>query len=333
MSVGSLFAGSVHPLDDIGFYTLTNERALLRHSNLSRCEMILTTQCNFRCPYCRGAQAFSQDCSGHIEYKVATDVLKDWTDHGLRNVRFSGGEPMLYPHLKDLVRLAKRGGVERIAISTNGSFPFSRYTDLLSAGVNDFSISLDACCSEDADKMAGRRGVFENVTSNIRRLSALTYVTAGTVLTGDRADRVADVVMFAHSLGVSDIRIISAAQYSGVLFGLDKLPEHVLNAHPILRYRVHNLLRGRNVRGLSLADSDRCYLVRDDSAVAGHWHFPCVIYMREGGEPIGRVGPDMTTERYEWSLAHNTHQDGICVGNCLDCLVDYNNMAKLAGDT
>jgi len=176
--------------------------------------------------------------------------------------------------------------------------------------------------------MAGRNVAFADVISNIMRLSSMTYVTVGIVLTDDRADRVADIVMFAHSLGVSDIRIITAAQYSGSLFGLDKLPEHVLDAYPILRYRVNNLLRGRNVRGIELADSDRCYLVRDDSAVAGHWHFPCVIYMREGGEPIGKIGLDMTAERYEWSLAHDTYQDEICIRNCLDCLVDYNNMAK-----
>jgi hypothetical protein len=66
-------------------------------------------------------------------------------------------------------------------------------------------------------------------------------------------------------------------------------------------------------------------LVKDDSVVAGKWHFPCVIHMREGGEPIGEVNENMYEDRKKWSLNHNTHQDPICVKNCLDCLVDYNN--------
>ena len=202
------------------------------------------------------------------------------------------------------------------------------YSELLCVGVNDFSISLDACCAEDANKMAGRSGYFDTVISNIKWLSKETYVTVGIVLTEKTQITVLDVVRFAHDLGVNDIRIITAAQYNGALPYLEMIPNDVLDAHPILNYRVKNLLSGKNVRGIKESDSRRCYLVQDDSAVAGRWHFPCVIHMREGGEPIGEIGSTMMQDRVEWSLEHDTHDDPICVSNCLDCLVDYNNLAK-----
>ena len=43
-------------LKEIGFYTLSNERAskVSDTSQMKRCEMIITEYCNFRCPYCRG---------------------------------------------------------------------------------------------------------------------------------------------------------------------------------------------------------------------------------------------------------------------------------------
>ena len=43
-------------LEDIGFYTLSDERAqnISINSPLMRCELIVTSRCNFRCPYCRG---------------------------------------------------------------------------------------------------------------------------------------------------------------------------------------------------------------------------------------------------------------------------------------
>lgn len=43
-------------LEDIGFYTLSDERAknASESSPLHRCEILITDKCNFKCPYCRG---------------------------------------------------------------------------------------------------------------------------------------------------------------------------------------------------------------------------------------------------------------------------------------
>jgi len=79
------------------------------------------------------------------------------------------------------------------------------------------------------------------------------------------------------------------------------------------------------VRGLCGNDSDRCGLVLDDMAVMGDSHYPCIIYMREGGEPIGKVDGNVRLDRERWSREHNTHQDPICSTNCLDVCADYNN--------
>jgi molybdenum cofactor biosynthesis enzyme MoaA len=82
----------------------------------------------------------------------AKKVLNLWIAEGLKNVRFSGGEPTLYPHIEKLVEHCKGNNVERIAISTNGSANWDKYQALIDAGVNDFSVSLDACCSSMGDK-------------------------------------------------------------------------------------------------------------------------------------------------------------------------------------
>jgi molybdenum cofactor biosynthesis enzyme MoaA len=312
-------------LNDIGFYSLTDNRAKLQHNNLIRCEMIVTEFCNFKCPYCRGVKAYSRDCSGNINYRDAVNILYYWGSFHLENIRFSGGEPTLYPYINELVTISRGINIKRIAISTNGSMNKKIYEELLKSGVNDFSISLDACCSEDIDKMSGRTGYYNNIISNIKWLSKETYVTVGIVLTKETESTVVNVINFAHDLGVKDIRIISAAQYNGKLSKLETISKDILDAHPILKYRVNNLLSGKNVRGISKTDSNKCYLVRDDSVVAGKWHFPCVIYMREGGEPIGLINSKMQEERINWSKTHNTHEDIICRQNCLDCLVDYNN--------
>ncbi len=311
-------------LEDIGFYTLSDYRAFQcsETSPLWRCELILTDRCNFNCVYCRGLR---RDCLGDMPFFRATEVLDFWISDGLKNVRFSGGEPTLYPNLLDLVHRCKANNVEHIAVSTNGSAPIEYYKMLIEQGVNDFSISLDSGCCAIGDKIAGVRNSWNKVIENIKQLSQLTYVSLGMVFTAENFDTCIDDVMFADSLGVADIRVIPSAQYNKALLKLKDLPDGILNEYPILKYRVDNMFNGIAVRGLQDTDSHKCPLVLDDMAVAGDWHFPCIIYLREGGEPIGNISPNMRRERKDWHEQHNTHTDRICRGNCLDVCINYNN--------
>ena len=159
-------------------------------------------------------------------------------------------------------------------------------------------------------------------------MSKRTYVTVGIVVLKETVHTIADVVRFAHKLGVADIRIISAAQFDEVLEGLDKIEQEILDAHPILNYRVKNFKAGRNVRGINESDCRHCHIVKDDSVVAGDSHFPCVIYMREGGKAIGKVCDNMREERLKWFETHDSFLDPICRKNCLDVCCDFNEKCE-----
>ena len=312
-------------LEDIGFYTLSDYRASQCSvtSPLWRCELLLTDRCNFHCPYCRGLR---RDCKGDMPLQTAINVINHWVKEGLKNVRFSGGEPTLYPDLMELVYRCKFNKVEHIAVSTNGSNSTEYYEKLVEAGVNDLSISLDSGCCSIGDKMTGGiKGSWDKVVDNIRKLSLLTYVSVGMVFTPENFDTCIEDVMFTHSLGVSDIRVIPSAQYNKALLKLKDLPTKVLSKYPILKYRVDHIRTQTPTRGIQPNDTHKCPLVLDDMAIAGKWHFPCIIYLREGGEPIGEISPWMRVQRQEWYEKHDTHTDRICLGNCLDVCRDYNN--------
>lgn len=323
-----------YKLEDIGFYTLSNERALFstEKTPLHRCELILTDKCNFNCPYC---VPLRKDIKGTYSFERAIEILDLWIAEGLRNVRFSGGEPTLFERLDELVSHCKKNGVERIAVSTNGSADLSLYKRLADCGVNDFSISLDSGCCSIGDKMAGgKAGSWTKVTENIREISKFSYVTIGMVFTEENINDAVNSITFASSLGCADIRIISAAQYNKGIERLQELPKEILNKHPILRYRIKNYLKERNVRGIVEGkNSGRCKLALDDMAIAGEYHFPCIIYMRQQGNPIGKVGPDMRQERLEWFKTHDSYKDPICSSTCLDVCVDFNDVAAKAVET
>jgi len=312
-------------LDNIGFYTLTDQRAKnsSSNSNLMRCEILLTPKCNLHCPYCRGLN------HKELPLTYAQYVLQLWIENGLENIRFSGGEPTLYPHLKSLIKGCKKANVKRIAISTNGTQILDYYKELVDLGINDFSISLDGGCCSTANKMTGiqneKSQYFDTVSRNIRYLSWYNYVTVGTVFDEQNIGDAYETIRYIDELNPSDIRIISSAQYNKALNNLKNLPHSILSRHPILNYRINNFRNGRNVRGIKKSDTNKCYLVRDDVAVAGNYHYPCIIYLREGGKPIGKIGENFREERQKWFENHDTHKDLICKNNCLDVCVDYNN--------
>jgi MoaA/NifB/PqqE/SkfB family radical SAM enzyme len=312
-------------LEQIGFSTLTDFRAKNASptSPLKRCEMILTNRCNFRCPYCQGLPPLINRA---MTWEEIRETLAFWIDDQAENIRFSGGEPALHPRLLDAISLCNHEGVRRIGLTTNGSKPIRYYQQLIDAGLTDLSISLDACTPEKGDEMMGNLpGVWGKVVRNIRDLSKRTAVIINVVYNEANVAGTVQTILFAHELGVKDILLVSASQYSRAAGGLQQLPKEVLDAHPILKYRVENALHLPKVRGLSEADAYHCALVLDDAVVAADYHFPCSIYMRERGNPIGRIGAGMRQERASWFQNHNTHQDAICKEFCVDLYRDYNN--------
>lgn len=312
-------------LRQIGFYTLSDERA--KHcsetSPLWRCELIVTSRCNFSCPYCRGTRPL-----GDATWEEAARTMGLWAQHGLKHVRFSGGEPTLWPHLGLLVKLTKDLGVTRIGISTNGSADLELYWKLISLGVDDIAISLDGCCADTINQMAGGIPVAERIIKNIREISRLCYTTVGIVVTDWNRPETLRTIQLAKDLGVSDIRIIPAAQSAPTLENVPGLHGGG-TSYPILHYRVAHAYHGLKVRGLDPeGDSRRCFLTLDDMVVWNGEHYPCVVYMREGGAPIGKVGPCMRDERALWHSTHDCFADPICSKNCLDFCTQYNRKAR-----
>lgn len=312
----------MYKLEDIGFYTLSNYRChnASEKSPIWRGEIILTDKCNFKCPYCRG---IGNTYKGNMDLHKLESLLNYLASQNIQHIRFSGGEPTLYPHLHRAVKLCKNIGAKRIAISTNGSAELEYYKSLIDAGINDFSISLDACCSSTADLMAGRFGGYDRLINNINVLSKLSYLTVGIVYNEKNMNELQKTIEIAIRLGVSDIRIIPASQFNKEqklkslnIFGIERFP--------ILKYRLSNK---RKIRGLEDGDNIQCPLVLDDIMISNNYHFPCVIYFREQGIPIGNLNSleDIREERKRWYINHNCLEDEICKNNCLDVCRAYNN--------
>jgi MoaA/NifB/PqqE/SkfB family radical SAM enzyme len=102
-------------------------------------QMVVTRRCNLTCGYCNEYDDFSKP--------VPTDVLKARIDHlaklGTLVVTLTGGEPLLHPHLDELVAYAVSRGMVCTMISNGYAFT-QRWIDRLNAAkLTLVQISID----------------------------------------------------------------------------------------------------------------------------------------------------------------------------------------------
>ena len=113
----------------------------------------LTDRCNFRCIYCMpedGIQQMSHDEILRIE--EIEELVRIAAGIGIKNVRLTGGEPLVRKGVVDLVRsITATPGIENVSMTTNGVLLPQMVDDLKEAGLSRVNISLDTL---DADQFA-----------------------------------------------------------------------------------------------------------------------------------------------------------------------------------
>ncbi len=153
----------------------------------------LTDRCNLRCTYCMPAEG--------LDWLPADDLLTVTeltrllrlavTRLGVTSIRFTGGEPLLYRRLEEVVAAAAslRPRPE-IALTTNGVGLAPRAAGLAAAGLNRVNVSLDTV---DADHFAAitRRRRLDAVLDG---LAAAAAAGLGPVKVNAVLDRVTDAV-------------------------------------------------------------------------------------------------------------------------------------------
>jgi cyclic pyranopterin phosphate synthase len=163
----------------------------------------LTDRCDLACVYCRPSR---QD--GYLESRLDESdwrsMLEGLVEAGVRRVRFTGGEPLLYRALEDVVAHAVRLGFEDIALTTNATRLAARAPGLRAAGLRRVTVSLD---SLDANRFARltRGGRLAEVQAGIDAAVAARFDEVKlncVVLRGENDDELEALVHFAWARGI-----------------------------------------------------------------------------------------------------------------------------------
>lgn len=109
----------------------------------------VTDRCNFRCVYCMPKDVFGREhaflpAGEVLRYEEIARVARVLAPLGLRKVRLTGGEPLLRRDLPTLVRMLAAVPGLRLALTTNGAALAAQANDLVAAGLERVTVSLDA---------------------------------------------------------------------------------------------------------------------------------------------------------------------------------------------
>jgi GTP 3',8-cyclase len=106
----------------------------------------VTDRCNFRCQYCMPAEGLPWlERSGVLTFEEIARLVRLMSAMGVRDVRLTGGEPLIrrnFPHLVELLSVID--DVEDLSVTTNGFLLERDAEKLVRAGVNRFNVSIDS---------------------------------------------------------------------------------------------------------------------------------------------------------------------------------------------
>ncbi|MFH0749357.1 MAG: radical SAM protein, partial [Candidatus Gottesmanbacteria bacterium] len=187
--------------------------------------------CNLRCVYCRGSRsdttlpASMEDFrrqpleTGSISTEVLLSVLQHLHEEGLRQIRPTGGEPLLRNDWDVVVNEAARMGYSDVDITTNGIL-LENYLDRhgsLPEGLSMVKISLDTHDPNKFKEITGG-GELKRVIEGIKAINGRVYTRANRVLLrSDMNEReLVEFITFCQKIGLNGVQYLDLVHYSNM---------------------------------------------------------------------------------------------------------------------
>lgn len=168
-----------------------------------------TLRCNAACQHCNPrSKQFSTDHKLSImEYEKLVDQLKKMN---VQQICISGGEPLIYPHVVELVRLISARDIQ-VSINTNGWLLTTHmFERLMDAGLLTINLSLDSCFPHVHDSLRGVSGLFDKAVSQIslcRETGIPFLLNIRMILSRYNYTHIPEMIRFAHSIHANALSI------------------------------------------------------------------------------------------------------------------------------
>jgi radical SAM protein with 4Fe4S-binding SPASM domain len=237
----------------------------------------LLNRCNLKCKKCnywRSNNAYAMDTS------VIKEIIYQVSELGCYNIKFSGGEVLLREDLAEIIKYTKSTHIENVNLTTNGTLINARTArELIEAGLDQISISIDSPFELMHDELAGLKGAWERTLNAFRILKRESEhsekelnIILQCVVSRDNLYALKDVVALANTLKVNGLSFLAYnSRYLGnkdsdldvneIMYFNEVFPRVIANAEALgmrITNPAYHVLKGEEMDEYYLNNS--CYI-------------------------------------------------------------------------
>lgn len=131
----------------------------------------VTDRCDFRCVYCMAEEMTFLPKADLLTLEELEEITQTFIALGTRKIRLTGGEPLVRRNIMQFITAlgdeVKKGRLDEVTLTTNGSQLEKMAVPLYEAGVRRLNISLDSRDAESFKKIT-RWGNLEKVMAGLQ---------------------------------------------------------------------------------------------------------------------------------------------------------------------
>ena len=127
-------------------------------------DMQITSKCNLNCEFCCGTPKGIPE----VTFDNIKAVIKKLKEVNVSRIVLTGGEPLLYSHIDELIEYIKSLGIE-IYLSTNGYF-LRNHIEVIAKNVSCVGLPLDSYIPENCEIMTRKKSQVETTIDSINLL-------------------------------------------------------------------------------------------------------------------------------------------------------------------
>lgn len=127
--------------------------------------LFLTLKCNQHCKYCHRFLGIDEICT-----EDNIKIINKLADEGIKNITFTGGEPLLYPGILELVKYAKEKDMKIKVISNGQILAENQNMREIYNYLDSLTLSIDSIDNELNEKMGRGYNHYKNIKAVLNSL-------------------------------------------------------------------------------------------------------------------------------------------------------------------
>ncbi|MFH1222519.1 MAG: radical SAM protein [Candidatus Micrarchaeota archaeon] len=331
-------------------------------SELDRVTVFVTHRCNLFCTYCNGPHLRLQNgdkterklelLRSNLTLSSFRRLLDDAARFSsIKHMHFTGGEPTMCGSLPEMVELAASRGI-LTSLTTNGTAKPEIYSRLVEAGMTEMRVSIDSHSEAEYERIVGRRNAFGKVVDNIRNIAKMRdegrdiFLVINACISEKSVDEIASTVKFLVSLDPDDVKLLAISQDKSLIAKHEAehrmfkaqvfriLSPYSKNSFPLLRYKLERLF-DPDASGLKDEQAqqcmEHCLIPLTERTIDGKYYYPCSIYMRGFGEPLGSIDEPFDEQQkkiLKFVMEYDCRENSVCATCCTNCCKVFNVLAN-----